>query len=101
MEIWRLEEMLAAFLRYGSWIGSSVIGLGFVLGLTGSHSPARFQAGVPHQMARVGIAVFILLPILRVLLMLIVFVRERDFQFACIAGSVLAIVLLGVVVGLA
>jgi uncharacterized membrane protein len=33
------------------------------------------------RIAIVGITLFVLLPILRVLLMLLVFIRERDFRF--------------------
>jgi hypothetical protein len=95
-----LEELLAAFLRYGSWSASAAIGLGFALALIGSHSPARNPAIVAHRIATMGVALFILLPMLRVLLMFLVFVRKRDFRFACIAGSVLAIILLGIVLGL-
>lgn len=46
-----------------------------------------------------GIALLIALPVLRVFLMLIVFVRERDFLFSAIAMLVLAIILLGSVLG--
>ncbi len=42
-----------------------------------------------------GIALLIVLPVLRVFLMLVVFVRERDFCFSAIAMLVLAIILLG------
>jgi hypothetical protein len=33
------------------------------------------------------------------LLMLVVFIRERDFRFAFISGLVLAIILLGILLG--
>jgi len=46
-----------------------------------------------------GIALLIVLPVLRVSLMLVVFVRERDFRFSAIAMLVLAIMLLGSVLG--
>jgi uncharacterized membrane protein len=46
-----------------------------------------------------GILLLIVLPVLRVFLMLIVFVRERDFRFGAIAMLVLAIILLGSVLG--
>ena len=95
----RLEELLAAFLRYGSWLASAAIGMGFAVALIGAHSPGRNPVIVSHRIATMGIALFILLPILRVLLMFLVFLRERDFRFACIAGSVLAIILLGIVLG--
>jgi hypothetical protein len=91
-----LEELLADLLRYGSWCASAAIGLGFALALIASHSPSRNPAIVPYQIATLGIALFILLPMLRVLLMLLVFVRERDFRFALISGLVLAIILAGI-----
>jgi hypothetical protein len=94
-----LEELLAALLRYGSWSASAAIGLGFALTLIGSHSPARNPAIVPYRIATMGIALFILLPMLRVLLMFLVFIRERDFRFASIAGLVLAIILIGIFLG--
>jgi uncharacterized membrane protein len=46
-----------------------------------------------------GIALLIVLPVLRVFLMLVVFVRERDVLFSAIAMLVLAIIVLGSVVG--
>jgi hypothetical protein len=94
-----LEELLAGLLRYGSWCASAAIGLGLALTLIGSHLPARNSATMPHRIATMGIALFILLPMLRVSLMFLVFIRERDFRFACIAGLVLAIILIGIVLG--
>ena len=88
-----IEELLAALLHYGSWSASAAIGLGFALTLIGSHSPARNPAIAPHRIATMGIALFILLPMLRVLLMLLDFIRERDFRFACISALVFAIIL--------
>ena len=89
----RLEELLAAFLRYGSWSASAAIGLGYALALIGSQPPIRMR------IVSLGIVLFILLPIVRVLLMLLVFIRERDFRFAFISGTVLAIILVGIFVG--
>jgi hypothetical protein len=96
----RLEELLAALLSYGSWSASAVIGLGYALALIGSHlSTGNPAILAPMRIATMGIAIFILLPIIRVFLMLLVFIRERDFRFASIAGFVLAIILLGVFLG--
>ena len=81
----RLEGLLAAFLRYGCWSASAAIALGYALPNMRSVS--------------VGIMLFIALPILRVLLMLLVFIRDRDFRFAFISGTVLAIILLGIFLG--
>ena len=94
----RLEELLAALLRHGSWSASAAIGLGYALALIGSHSPSRNLAVLPNiRIVSVGIVLFILLPILRVLLMLLFFIRERDFRLAVAAALVLAIILVGIV----
>ena len=96
----RLEQLLAAFLRYGSWSAFAAIGLGYALALIGSHALASNLPVLSNMpIVRMGIAMFILLPILRVLLMLLVFIRERDFRFAFISGMVLAVILLGIFLG--
>jgi uncharacterized membrane protein len=94
----RLETLLAALLRWGSWLASAAIGLGFVLALIDSRFATRNLAILPNmRIAATGIALFIMLPIVRVLLMLLVFIRERDFRLAVTAGLVLAIILAGIV----
>ena len=59
------------------------------------------QLAVPRDMrlVKIGIALFLLLPVLRVVLMLIVFLRERDYRFRAIAALVLTILLVGFVLG--
>lgn len=89
-----LEKLLAAFLSCGTWLACAAIGVGYALALIDSHKlPAM-------RIVRAGIALFILLPIFRVLLMVVAFIRDRDFRFAGIAALVLAIVLLGIVLGM-
>ena len=96
----RLEQLLAAFLHYGSWSALAAIGLGYALALIGSHAPTSNLTVLSNmRIVRMGIALLILLPILRVLLMLLVFIRERDFRFAFISGMVLAVTLLGILLG--
>jgi uncharacterized membrane protein len=92
-----LEELLAAFLHYGSWSALATIGLGYTLALICSYAPT-WHLSVLFNMPIVpaGIALFILLPIFRVLLMLLLFIREREFCFAFISGVVLTIILLGI-----
>jgi len=46
-----------------------------------------------------GIVLFILLPVLRLMLMFGVFLRERDYRFSAIAALVLLIVAAGCVAG--
>ena len=77
----QLEESLATLLCYGSWLASAAIGLGFALALIGSNSRMRNLPILPNmRIATVGIVLFILLAVLRVLLRLLVFIRERDFR---------------------
>ena len=96
----RLEELLAALLRNGSWLASAAIGLGFALALIDSRFGTRNLAFLPNmRVATLGIVLFILLPVLRVLLMLLVFIHEGDSRLAVAAGLVLAIILLGIVLG--
>jgi uncharacterized membrane protein len=89
----QLERLLAWVLDRGTWLASGVIALGLVLMLA---VPALVTS---VRIVNVGIALFILLPVLRVLLMLIAFVRARDYRFGAIAALVLAIIVLGAVLG--
>ena len=96
----RLEESLAVLLCYGSWLASAAIGLGFTLAMIDSRFGTRNLAILPDmRIAVIGIVLFILLPALRVLLMLLVFIREGDFRLAATAGLVLAIIILAIFLG--
>lgn len=88
----RLESLLAGLLSYGTWLASVLTALGLVLAL------AQWRSGMP--MITAGIAFFILLPVLRVILMLAVFVRERDYFFGAVAAIVLMVILAGVALGM-
>jgi hypothetical protein len=69
------------------------------LSALGSRAPASNLPVLSNfPMVRMGIAMFILLPH-PVLLMLLVFIRERDFRFAFTSGMVLAVILLGILLG--
>ncbi|HEY4088236.1 MAG TPA: DUF1634 domain-containing protein [Bryobacteraceae bacterium] len=96
----RLEELLAIVFRYGSWLAASAIGLGFALALIGANSRIGNTAILPIlPIVRTGIILFISLPIIRVLVMAVVFIREGDFRLASIAGLVLAIIVIGIILG--
>jgi hypothetical protein len=95
-----VEGLLATVLRYGSWLASAAISLGFALALIDSHFGTRNLAILPNlRIAAMGIVLFILLPTLRVLLMFLVFTREGDFRLAVTAALVLAIILLASFLG--
>jgi hypothetical protein len=97
----RLEALLAGLLHYGSWVASGVIALGLALALIDWRAAAQLPANAPGmRVVTAGIALFILLPVLRVILMLIVFVRERDYRFVAISALVLVILLMGFALGM-
>jgi uncharacterized membrane protein len=90
----RLEGLLAGLLNFGTWAASAVIALGMVWQLFPASAP--FPTG--SQVVTVGIALFILLPILRVILMLVLFLKGRDYRFAATAAAVLVIIMAGLVI---
>ena len=81
---------MAATLSRGTWLASAAIALGLLL-------PSLTQQGT--RIVTVGLALFILLPVLRVMLMLVAFLRARDFPLTAVAALVLAIIGLSVAVG--
>jgi uncharacterized protein DUF1634 len=96
-----LEGLLARVLQYGTWLASAVIAIGLAIAPIDSHfglCTAGFLAST--RIISAGIVLFILLPVLRVFLMLLVFLKERDYRFSAIAGLVLLILALGFVVGM-
>lgn len=85
-----LERLLARVLDQGTWLASGIIAVGWILSASGWRTVGVINAGV---------ALFLLLPVLRVLIMLIVFMRERDYRFAAITAVVLSIIVLGALLG--
>jgi Protein of unknown function (DUF1634) len=96
-DIPRLESLLANLLHYGTFAASAIIALGLALPLASGQWSRSPQLSL--HIVEAGIALFILLPVLRVLLMLIVFVRQRDHRYTAIAATVLVIILLGFALG--
>ncbi|HZZ09260.1 MAG TPA: DUF1634 domain-containing protein [Paraburkholderia sp.] len=97
----QLEVMLASLLHYGSWLSSAVTALGLALVMIEGHlgaSALRLPSGTTIVTA--GIALLIMLPVLRLAVMLFAFVRERDYMFGMIAATVLAIIAFGTALGL-
>ena len=83
-----LENLLAHLLDKGTWLASAVIAVGLLL--TGAGAPGM-------SVVRAGIALFIGLPVLRVMVMMAVFWRERDYRFGAIALVILLIIGVGAV----
>lgn len=60
------EQILAALLWYGTWFASALIAVGILLTAVG---PLHASLALPlsgHDVVKAGVAVFILLPIVRV-----------------------------------
>ena len=85
------ELLLAGLLRYGTWLASGVTGLGLAMSLAGVEGTAVVAAGV---------ALFIALPVLRVLVMLGAFIVDQDYRLVLVATVVLITILAGLVIGL-
>ena len=95
-----LDSLLALTLHYGTMLASAITGFGVVMALIGSGIGSRQPATLRAvDIVTAGIVLFILLPVLRVVLMLVSFLRERDYLLSVIAGVVLAIILLSFAVG--
>ena len=96
-----LERLLAQVLQYGTWLASAIIAVGLALALIDSRYGTH-RAGFlsSTRIVEAGIVLFILLPVFRVFLMLLVFLKERDYRFSTIAALVLLILALGFIVGM-
>jgi uncharacterized membrane protein len=94
------ERAIAGLLYYGTGLACAIIAIGLTLELlrhpTGPIPPGPGGLGL----VKVGIALFILLPVARVALMLALFLREQDYVYAGISALVLAIIGAGFLVGL-
>ena len=89
----RIEAVLARALAFGTWLISAVISAGLLL----SFFPAGMSYG--WQLVMIGIGLFVLLPITRVILMLALFAGIREYKFAAVAALVLAIIFASLAVG--
>jgi uncharacterized membrane protein len=97
-----LERILARLLHYGTALATTIVGLGLLLHLAGR----RFDAPAPWgasglDLMTIGIAGFILLPITRVVVMLGAYLYQRDIRLSLISATVLAIIMVGLVAGVA
>jgi uncharacterized membrane protein len=96
----RREQLIAALLWYGTGLASAVIAAGIALAMLEKIGSAPGFALSGYDVVKAGVALFILLPIARVGLMLVIFLRERDYVYTVISALVLAIIGVGVLVAL-
>ncbi|AKV03621.1 hypothetical protein AKJ09_10284 [Labilithrix luteola] len=81
-----MNRGLARLLEVGTWLTSSIIAVGLIL--------------LPRtEVVLVGIGLLILLPVVRVFVMFVTFLRRRDGWGIAIAALVLTIIGLGVLLG--
>jgi uncharacterized membrane protein len=78
-----VDRRVALVLGVGTWLASTVIAMGLVL---------------PHgaTVVATGIALFIALPIVRVAVMLVEFLRRRDYRLGIFSTLVLIIIVVGI-----
>jgi uncharacterized membrane protein len=85
-------------LHCGTWLGTAVIAVGVVLALAGPAGESAATSG--GAFLAVGIALIIFLPVARLLLMAITFLRQGDYRFGAIAMLVLVIIAVGAMLGI-
>lgn len=88
-----LEMTLARLLRIGSFIAAVLIAVGIVSGrLTGSETFAS-------QLITMGLLALLATPIMRVATAAVIFVREKDWRFACFCLVVICALVAGMFLG--
>lgn len=96
----RQDRMLAALLWYGTWAASALIAIGMgvegVQRLSGSTGAGTFG----YAIVKTGVALLIALPAVRVFMLLGIFLRRRDVAYTLISALILAILGMGVLIGM-
>jgi uncharacterized membrane protein len=87
-----LERRLGATLRIGTWVAAAVI--------AGGLAWSFFSVEGGKAIVTAGIAIIIVLPVVRVAMMLFAFAKARDLRFVAVAVVVLLMIGLGLLAGL-
>lgn len=94
----RRDRLVAGLLRYGTWLASATIALGMLVDtLPGLQGLSLFGLG-GSGLVRAGVALFIILPVTRVAMLLVLFLQERDYIYTAISALVLTIIAAGVII---
>lgn len=97
-----LELTLARLLQVGTIVACVIIALGVVLEMLGRSAQISISgSNTALDLVSIGIATLILLPVARVIVMLVSYLRTRDFGIAVMAGIVLVLMALGLLAGIA
>lgn len=87
----RLENLLASTLHRGTCAACLMVGFGLIFNAA---SIAAFDK-IGGVLGLAGVALFILLPIIRVSVMIFVFLSDRDYVFVIISATVLVVIGIG------
>ncbi len=85
-----MEYLLSGFLRYGALLACASITFGLALHWSLGESATLSLSAI--RLIAAGVALIILLPVMRVALMMAVFFWQKDYIFTGIAGTVLGII---------
>ncbi|WP_223645741.1 DUF1634 domain-containing protein [Corallococcus sp. EGB] len=96
----RCEQGIAGLLWGGTWLASALIAAGLALGATHDFWSSLAPGLSGYDVMKAGVALFIILPVARVALMLVMSLRERDYIYTAISVFVLAVITAAVMVGL-
>ena len=89
----RFDRALALVLRIGAFAGFFVMVAGVIAHiLVDGRIPARLELG--------GVLIMLLTPLVRVLVAMVLFFREKDWRYGWISAGVFLILLLGSVFGI-
>jgi uncharacterized membrane protein len=86
------ERAVARLLRDGTWLASVIISVGLTVEMLHHTTAPLVLSYHGYDAIKVGVALFIFLPIARVALMLAFFLRERDYVYTAISTLVLTII---------
>ena len=89
-----LETLLASLLGWGTIVACAIIACGMTISFTSSDSK------LSTRLINIGIALFLFLPIARVSVMTIAFIKQLDFVFALIGFLVLLIIAISAAVSM-
>jgi uncharacterized membrane protein len=103
------RSLVVWILRIGLTLATALMAVGVVLAwaegrltthpVTLSQIGSMLTHGRPSAAMEAGILVLLATPMLRVLALIVVFARERDFRFVTAAATVATLLILGVFLG--
>lgn len=96
----RRDLIIARLLWHGTVFAITFISFGVALGVFYLFFDDLLILKLGHSLVKIGVTVFILLPVVRVATVLMLFFQARDYVLAAISSFILAIIAIGVLSGL-